>query len=99
MLVEIAYLTIDPGRAKDFEAAVAQAVPFFKAADGCLGMRLERVEEDRGKYRLSVDWQSVEHHMVTFRQSEGFRQWRALSGPFFTQTPTVEHWHRVGEFF
>ena len=69
MVTEIAYLKIDPARAAEFEAAVAAAAPYFKAGEGCHGMRLERVEEDGALYRLSVDWASVEHHMVTFRES------------------------------
>ncbi len=99
MVIEIAYIRIDPARAAEFEAAVAAAVPHFKAAEGCHGMRLERVEEDSALYRLSVDWESVEHHMVTFRESPGFQQWRALAGPFFVEPPKVEHWSRVGDFF
>ena len=99
MVTEIAYITIDPANAAEFEAAVAQAAPFFKSADGCHGMRLERVEEDGAQYRLSVDWETVAHHMVTFRESDGFQQWRALAGPFFVQPPRVEHWTCVGDHF
>lgn len=99
MVTEIAYLAIDPARAAEFEAAVTKAAPFFTTAEGCHGMRLERVEEDAALYRLSVDWETVAHHMVTFRESDGFQQWRALAGPFFVEPPRVEHWHRVGDFF
>ena len=95
MVIEIAYLTIDPAKAEAFEAAVRKAAPVFAAAEGCHGMRLERVHEDPTQYRLSVDWESVDHHMVTFRESEGFQQWRSLAGPFFVEPPRVEHWHRV----
>ena len=99
MVTEIAYITIDPAKSAEFEAAVAAAAPHFKSAEGCHGMRLERVEEDGALYRLSVDWAGVEAHMVTFRESEGFQQWRALAGPFFVEPPKVEHWSRVGDFF
>jgi len=99
MVTEIAYIKIDPARAADFEAAVAAAAPIFEAGEGCHGMRLERVVEDSALYRLSVDWKSIDHHMVTFRESDGFQQWRALAGPFFIEPPKVEHWTRVGEFF
>jgi len=99
MVVEIAYLTIDPANATDFEAAVAKAAASFRAAEGCHGMRLERVEEDGAQYRLSVDWETVDHHMVTFRNSEAFQQWRALAAPFFVEAPRVEHWTRVSDFF
>ena len=99
MIKEIAYITIDPANAHAFESAVAQAAAHFKAAEGCHGMRLERVVEDPASYRLSVDWETVEHHMVTFRASDGFQGWRALAGPFFAEPPRVEHWDEAGRFF
>ena len=99
MVTEIAYITIDPSKAESFEAAVQESAPLFAAAEGCYGMRLERVHEDTSQYRLSVDWESVDHHMVTFRESDGFQQWRALAGPFFVEPPKVEHWNCVGTHF
>lgn len=99
MIIEIAHITIDPARAAEFEAAVAAAAPHFRAAEGCHGMRLERVVEDSAQYRLSVDWETVDHHMVTFRKTDGFQLWRALAGPFFVEPPRVEHWERAGDHF
>jgi len=99
MITEIAYIKIDPARAMEFEAAVAGAAPHFQSAAGCHGMRLERVVEDPSCYRLSVDWESVEHHTITFRESEGFQRWRDFAGRFFIEPPRVEHWNRAGAFF
>jgi quinol monooxygenase YgiN len=42
MIYEIAELYIKPTDHDAFQAAVAQAVPIFKAAKGCLSMRLDR---------------------------------------------------------
>ncbi len=99
MITEIAYLTIDPARAAEFEAAVALAAEHFAAAEGCHSMRLERVIEDPAQYRLVVGWQSVEAHMVTFRKSPGFARWRELAGPFFVAPPVVEHWQVAGDHY
>ncbi|MEY4761085.1 MAG: hypothetical protein RLZZ200_941 [Pseudomonadota bacterium] len=99
MITEIAQLTIDPARAADFEAAVAQATPHFRAAEGCHGLSLERVIEDPARYRLVVQWETLEHHTVKFRNSEHFTAWRALAGPFFVSPPVVEHWNRVAVHF
>jgi quinol monooxygenase YgiN len=99
MIVEIAHITIDPANAARFEAAVAQAAAVLRAAEGSHAMALERVIEQPGKYYLRVQWDSVDHHMVIFRQSEGFRRWRELAGPFFDGTPIVEHTELVGQFF
>jgi quinol monooxygenase YgiN len=99
MITEIANITIDPAQAAAFEAAVAKAAPHFRAAEGCHAMRLERVVEDPAQYRLVVSWDSVEAHMVTFRNSPGFALWRELAGPFFVSPPHVEHWHVAGSHF
>jgi quinol monooxygenase YgiN len=99
MITEIAHLTIDPQNAVAFEAAVAQAASAFKTADGCHGMALEHLIEDPARYCLRVQWESVEHHMVTFRNSPAFQTWRGLAGPFFTVPPVVEHSERVTSYF
>lgn len=99
MIKEIAMLTIDPASAAAFEAAVAQAAPAFRSSPGCHGMRLERVIEDAARYRLIVQWETVEHHMVMFRNSENYKVWRGLAGPFFAAPPVVEHSQMVGSYF
>jgi quinol monooxygenase YgiN len=99
MITEIATLTIDPGRAKDFEAAVARASSHFRTAEGCRGMLLARVFENPALYHLIVRWDSVDHHMVKFRESPGFRAWREQAGPFFVAAPQVIHTSLVAAYF
>jgi heme-degrading monooxygenase HmoA len=99
MITEIATLTIDPAKAAEFEAAVAAAAPCFKGAEGCHGMALEKVIETPGLYNLRVLWETLDHHMVTFRNSDNFQKWRALAGPFFTEAPKVVHGETVGQYF
>ncbi len=91
MIHEVAELTVAQQDMRAFENAVKQAVPYFREAEGCHNMRLEKVIEHPGQYRLIVAWESVEAHMVTFRESEGFQAWRVLAGPFFTKPPLVYH--------
>lgn len=91
MIRELATLMIDPAKAAGFEAAVAEAKPLFLAAEGCHSMRLERVIEEPGRYLLVVEWETLAHHMETFRNSPSFTRWRDLAGPFFTQPPQVVH--------
>ena len=95
MIREIATLTIDPANEADFLAAVTEARAIFLSVPGCHGMRLERVIETPGVYHLMVDWETVEHHTVGFRNSEEFQRWRALAGPFFTEPPAVVHCETV----
>lgn len=91
MIREIARLQIDPARTEAFLAAVAEAAPLFRGATGCRSMRIERVIENPAVFLLLVEWETLDNHMVDFRNSAAFQQWRALAGPFFTAPPVVEH--------
>ncbi len=95
MIHELATLTIDPARASEFEAAVAAARPHFESAKGFVSFALERSIENPERYRLVIGWQTLDNHMVDFRNSEGFTAWRALASPFFVSPPAVEHVEKV----
>ncbi|MDO5633057.1 MAG: antibiotic biosynthesis monooxygenase family protein [Paracoccus sp. (in: a-proteobacteria)] len=95
MIREIAALTIAPETTVAFEAAMAKARPIFLAAKGCHAMRLDRVIETPGQYRLVVEWDSLAHHTEIFRNAPGFQEWRALAGPFFVAPPVVVHTETV----
>ena len=95
MIHEVASITVDPARAAEFEAAVARARPYFAAAKGFVSFSLKRVIENPACYQLVVGWESVEAHMVDFRASSGFQEWRALTGPFFVEPPSVVHLQTV----
>ncbi|CAL9363188.1 antibiotic biosynthesis monooxygenase family protein [Streptomyces sp. enrichment culture] len=95
MITEIAQIEVNPGQEQEFEEAVAKALPHFLAADGCDGVDLHRSVEHPSRYRLMVRWETVEHHTVTFRGSDGFAKWRSLAGPYFADAPQVEHVHSV----
>ena len=62
-------------------------------------MQLARVIENPSLYHLVVRWDSVEHHMIKFRESAGFRAWREHAGPFFTAPPVVIHTATVAVHF
>ncbi len=91
MIFEIAQIEVKPGMEAEFEAGVAKAAPVFKRAKGCHGMALQRGIEQPSRYRLVVTWETVENHMVDFRNSPDFQEWRKLVGHCFVQTPVVEH--------
>ena len=99
MIHEIAEIEVIAGQEAAFEAGVAEAAPHFKAARGCRSFALDRSIEHPQRYRLVVGWDSVEDHMVHFRESAGFQAWRALAGPYFVGTPRVEHVERVIDGF
>ncbi|WP_334184582.1 putative quinol monooxygenase [Novosphingobium sp.] len=99
MITEVAHLTIDPAQAEAFETAVTSVASVFRAAPGCHGMSLEREIEDPSRYRLMVRWETVDAHMVDFRNSPAFQLWRDAAGGFFKTPPVVIHSQTVSSFF
>ena len=94
-VTEIALLTIKAGLERDFEIAVAKAAPLFQTAKGARTFTLDRSVENPSRYRLFVRWESVDDHLVEFRNSPAFQQWRELVGEFFATPPEVEHLRNV----
>ncbi len=91
MILEIAQIEIKPGMEKDFEAGVKSAAPIFKRAKGCKFMTLQRSHENPQRYRLFVQWETLENHTKDFRESADFQDWRKLVGHCFASPPNVEH--------
>src|SRR3954454_15739496 len=91
MVLEIAQFEIKPGLEEAFEAGVKQAAPLFQRAKGCTGLELARSVEKPSRYRLFVQWETLENHTVDFRESTDFQEWRKLVGPCFASPPEVEH--------
>ena len=91
MVLEIAEIEVTPGKEAAFEEGVRKARPLFQAARGYLSLQLHRSIEQPSRYRLLVGWETVENHMVDFRESPAFQEWRALVGPYFASPPRVEH--------
>lgn len=91
MVYEVATIEIKDGAEAAFEATVKAAAPLFQRARGCQGLSLERSVEAPSRYFLVVTWDSVEDHMVHFRNSPEFQEWRRLAGPHMAAPPQVEH--------
>ncbi len=91
MVLEIAQIDVKPGMEAEFEAGVAKAAPLFQRAKGCGGMTLQRSYEKPERYRLFVQWETLENHTVDFRGSADFAEWRRLVAHCFASPPDVEH--------
>jgi heme-degrading monooxygenase HmoA len=91
MVLEHAVITIRDGTSEQFEAALRQARAVIAASPGFVSLSLHRGVEDPDRYLLLVEWETLDDHVVGFRESERFTQWRALIGPFFDSPPSVDH--------
>ncbi|KKC24813.1 antibiotic biosynthesis monooxygenase family protein [Sphingomonas sp. SRS2] len=91
MIKELAEIDIKPGHEQAFEEAAALAKDLFLASKGCIAFRLHRSMEQPSRYRMFVEWETIEDHMIEFRNSDAFVEWRKLCGPHFQNPPRVEH--------
>ncbi|MCP5410853.1 MAG: antibiotic biosynthesis monooxygenase [Alphaproteobacteria bacterium] len=92
MIIERAIFAIKPGQADDFEKAFALAAPLIRAAKGCRKANMHRGIENPDSFILLCEWDSVEDHMVGFRESPAFTEWRAILSPHFASPPAMEHY-------
>ena len=99
MILEIAQIDVKPGTEAEFEAGVKDAVPLFRRQKGCKSLALQRSIEKPSRFRLFIQWDTVENHTVDFRGSADFQEWRKLVGHFFTAPPEVEHVREVTKGF
>lgn len=91
MILEIAQIEVIPGMEATFEGGVARAAPLFKRARGCRSLALHRSHEFPTRYRLLVEWETLENHTVDFRGSEDFKAWRECIADCLAEPPMVEH--------
>jgi heme-degrading monooxygenase HmoA len=97
MVLEHALITVKPGTADEFERAMFDARQVIAAAHGFISLELHRGVEEPDRYLLLVEWESVEDHMVGFRESDAFVEWRRLIGPYFDSPPVVDHFSPVDD--
>lgn len=91
MVLEIAQIDVATGKEAAFEEGFARAKPLFDRAKGCRTAAIHRSIEKPGRYRLFVEWETLENHTVDFRGSADFQEWRSLVGHCFASPPEVEH--------
>ena len=98
MILEIADITIPPGKQAEFDAAIQLGIETVASkAKGFRGFEVNTGIESPERYILMIYWDTLENHTVDFRQGPLFPQWRAIVGPFFAKPPVVEHFTLVAK--
>lgn len=97
MILEVATLFVKPGTASDFESHYRKASAVISGAIGYIGHELYKCVEEADKYILLVEWDSITDHMVGFRESDSFMEWKALLNPYYDSPPSVQHYVRIKE--
>ncbi len=99
MITEIAVVEILAGRELEFEAAIKVAAStVLSKSNGFLDFQLQQGIERSDVYTFFIHWETLEDHTVGFRNSELFKEWREIIGPFFKNPPAVEHWSPIWRY-
>ncbi len=92
MILELATIDIQQGKNAEFEVALEQAKTVISQSTGFQSIQVKKCIENPNRYVLLIYWNTLEDHTVGFRESELFKEWRALIGPFFEVPPMVLHY-------
>jgi len=95
MILEVAILHVKPGMMNEFESNFRKASAIISSMAGYISHELHKCVEEADKYILLVKWQSITDHVVGFRESEGYQEWKALLHHFYDPFPTVEHYVQI----
>lgn len=91
MILELATIDIKPGTSAEFEKNLALAQFVLEKAPGYISHEFHRCIEINDRYILLIKWVDMQSHVVGFRESDLFKQWRGYIGPFFQNPPVVVH--------
>lgn len=95
MILEAVMLQVKEDMEIEYESAFKQASSIISSIPGYIHHELQRCMEQRGKYLLLVQWETLEDHTIGFRQSEQYQEWKTLLHHFYDPFPTVEHFEHV----
>ena len=94
MILELARIDIKEGTNQDFETALETAKGVISQSKGFQKITVKKCIEQANRYILLIEWDTLEDHTVGFRESDLFKEWRALIGPFFETPPFVQHFNQ-----
>ena len=95
MILEVAILNIKDGSENDFENDFKIASIYISTIKGYRNHSLRKCIEQKNKYILLVDWNTLDDHVIGFRQSKEYLEWKHLLHPYYDPFPVVEHYETV----
>ena len=96
MILEHADFRILAGKNAEFEAAIEHGLrTVHTRAKGMLGYRVDRCVENPQRYLLQIVWNTIEDHMVGYRQGPLSPEFRAMVQHFFAEPAVMQHFESV----
>ena len=95
MILEVAILQVKEGLENQFEKDFAIASKYISAVKGYKNHTLRKCIEQKNKYILLVNWQTIKDHEIGFRKSKEYIKWKELLPHYYDPFPVVEHYKTV----
>lgn len=98
MILEVAILDVKEGQQEQFERDFLIARRSISRIKGYAGHSLRKCLENRNRYLLLVDWNTLEDHTIGFRQSPEYSEWKKLLHHYYDPFPVVEHFETTVDY-
>ena len=92
MVTEIAIFTALPGKEEELGQGIIRGLKAIRQHPECISVHTTRCIEQPARYMLTVIWSSLEAHMVDFRNSPLFAQWRSNIDGLFKDPVELFHY-------
>ncbi|MCO5089642.1 putative quinol monooxygenase [Bosea sp. (in: a-proteobacteria)] len=88
--LELAQIDVLPSMEEAFCRELSELLPLIAAAEGCHGVAAYRSVEHPRRFRLMVNWSSIEDH-IAFRSTEAVQRIRSVIGRYVQSRAETEH--------
>lgn len=95
MIIELVEMDVKPGSEAAFETAFGPAAELIRRSKGCESVRLLHGIENPNRYRVLVQWKTLENHTEDFRGSPDHTQFREMIAPYVDRARSVPTEHHT----
>jgi len=95
MILEVAILNIKKEKIAEFEPTFKEASKIISSMKGYISHELKKCVKNEFRYILLVKWETLEDHIIGFRESDEYQEWKALLHYFYEPFPVVEHYESL----
>jgi heme-degrading monooxygenase HmoA len=97
MVTEIARFRAQPGKTDALAAGLIAGMAVICTAEGFVSGRVARCVEDDQVYIYQIEWETLAHHLETFRNGPLFAQYRSHITGLFVEPVDVNHYETISE--
>lgn len=84
MVLEVAEFDICSGKESLFEEATHSAIKVISQSKGFVSIEFRKCLETPTRFLAFIKWETLDDHIIGFRESPLFIEWRAILSPFLT---------------